>query len=334
MHGGLWERLQPRLRIAAEKHCYGSIMYNLKRLGSIAQEGLADLLPAMRQAFNADPTDDRLDLVYGRRPFAKILMLSVAGIVGGWILEGILSDFVISEHVNWSAVVVGLLFAGVLRRYLFRTEHARADDFPWLAASLMPAIGLLMVVAAVSEIFLAGSRPGEPGPAGIVLGTVLVIFTDALGVAAAVTIAVAALCFRRDWPRALWDLAMRLLVFKVMVFITAIILLEVGVFGAIFAVLLEVLFGISIPAWLSELADQLSYAGLLSIAYLAIIGATWTVCRESFGELLETGQVNVLETIAELAKDPKRKQKHEERKRRRAEKREKKLEKRKGRGTR
>jgi len=295
-------------------------MYNLRHLGNIAQEGLSDLLPAVRQAFNDDPTDDRLNQVYGPRPRRTILLMSIAGIVAGWLLDRLLSDFPFREYVNWSAFVVGLLFAAVLRRYLFNTQKAEANDFPWLAASVVPAIVLLMVVAVVSDIASAGSEPGDAGPAGVLLGTVLVMFTDALGVAAALTIAVAALCFSRNWLPALRDLAVRLFVFKLMVWITALILLEVGVVGPILAVLLDVIFGIRIPPWLPELADQLSYAGLLSVAYLAVIGATWTVCRRSFGELLDTGQVNVLETIADMAKDPKRKKRREERKRRKSKK--------------
>ena len=55
--------------------------------------------------------------------------------------------------------------------------------------------------------------------------------------------------------------------------------------------------------------DQISYAGLMSIVYLAVIGATWRVCRKSFAELLANGQVDVLATVTELAKAPKKKKK-------------------------
>jgi hypothetical protein len=40
------------------------------------------------------------------------------------------------------------------------------------------------------------------------------------------------------------------------------------------------------------------------VLYLAIIGATWTVCRSSFPRLLEVGQVDVLQEVQALAVDP------------------------------
>lgn len=289
-------------------------MYNLKHLSNIARQGLSDLLPAVRQAFNDDPTDDRLDQVYGPWPRRTILIMSISGIGLGWLFAWFSPDFPLKEHINWPAVVVGLLFAAVLRHYLFKTQKADVNDFPWLAASLVPATVLLMAVVAVSDIAFGGSEAaGDATPANVLIGTVLLVISDALGVAAALAIAVAALCFSRNWLQALWDLAIRLFVFKLMVWITVLILLEVGVVGPIISALLDAILGWQVPRWLPELADQLSYAGLLSVAYLAVIGATWTVCRKSFGELLDTGHVNVLSTIVDMAKDPKRKKRREER---------------------
>ena len=114
-------------------------MYNLKHLTKIARQGLSDLLPAVRQAFNADPTDDRLDQVYGPRPRRAILGLSIGGIVTGELFQWLTPDFQLKDQVNWSAVVVGVLFATVIRRYLFGTRKAEVNDFPWLAASMVPA---------------------------------------------------------------------------------------------------------------------------------------------------------------------------------------------------
>ena len=54
---------------------------------------------------------------------------------------------------------------------------------------------------------------------------------------------------------------------------------------------------------------------------LAVIGATWTVCRKSFPELIETGQVEILATVERMAKDPEKLRRKEEMKRARAERR-------------
>lgn len=285
-------------------------MYNLRRLATVARQGWTDLLPAVGQAFNDNPDDDKLDRVYGTRPRLNIFLLALGAVAIGELFAGIGPDFEIKKFVNWPAVAASLIFAFAIRRYLFGDRGADPEDFPWLAASLLPAVALLVFDSAVTAIALGPNAVrSEFQSAETMLGPVLVALTDALGVAAALTIVVATLCFSRNWIRAVWDMAVRLLVFKVMVWVTAVIVVEVGIVGAILSALLESLFGLRLPAWLPELADQITYAGLLSVAYLAVIGATWTVCRTQFGELLRHGQVDVLASVADMAKNPDRKRK-------------------------
>ena len=287
-------------------------MYKISWLLQVARQGFSDMLPAVRRAFNDDPTDDRLELVYGARPRRNIVALALAGILAGIVFDRVSRASGISTDINWSAVFAGAVFAGLIRRYLFVGKRAAMDDFPWLAGSLAPATGLLMIVTAVKRLANEHSTSA--------LGTVLLALTDALGVAAVFVIAVAALCFSRNWARAIWDLAIRVLVFRIMVWVTALILLEIGIVGPIVSGVLSSIFGFQLPEWLPELFDQLSYAAFISIVYLAVIGATWTVCRRSFGALLETGEVNVLETVAAMAKDPESVRKKQERARKKQQK--------------
>ncbi len=300
-------------------------MYNIRHLFRIGHQGLSDLVPAARQAFNADPTDDRLNEVYGRSPRAKIITISILGIGAGELLGWVARNLPLSPFIHWPAVFVGLIFALPLRRYLFSTGSARdgvhEPDFPWLAASLAAPLGMLMIESLLSQILFPAATPENAGDAEpLFVGELAVFITHALGVAAAMTIAVATLCFSKDWIRALFNLAVRLLVFRIMVFVTTLVLLEIGFVGPIIAAVLRGIFGIRLPQWMTDLADQLSYAGVMTVIYLAIIGATWTVCRQSFGALLRSGDVDILATVEELAVDPKRKQKRHEKKLKKASK--------------
>ncbi len=295
-------------------------MYNVKRLTGIAREGLSDLWPALRQAFNRDPTDDRLDQVYGPWPRATVIALALAAVMAGEAFARLGPSLPFDEYVHWPAVAVGALFAALIRRYLFTGQGAREDDFPWLAASLAPAFALVMLLSPLLRLMRVG--PGSaaaPTEQGADLGAVLVALTDEIGIAAALTIALAALCYSRNWMRALIDLGVRLLVFKIMVWVTALVLLEIGIVGRIVGAAVHAITGWSLPEWLKELSDQLSYAGLLTVAYLAVIGATWTVCRRSFGELLEHGHVNVLDAVVAMAEDPDKRDRRVDRKKRRRE---------------
>jgi hypothetical protein len=292
-------------------------LYNIKHLFGIAREGLTDMGPAVRLAFNASPDDDRLDQVYGASPRARIIGLSLLGILVGELFTQFGPDLPVNPYIHWPAVLLGLIFALSIRRYLFAGDRVRdgvqEQDFPWLAASLAAPLALLMLESLVNQIVGETSAiPGETPGHGLFVGEVLVMLTNSLGVAAAMTIAVAALCFSKNWVRGLLDLAKRLIVFRIMVFVTTLILLEIGIVGPIISAILHNLFNFRIPEWISEFADQVSYAGVMSVIYLAVIGATWTVCRRSFGALLASGEVDILKTIEELAEDPKAKLKKAE----------------------
>lgn len=282
-------------------------MYNIRHLARIARDGFADMGPAVRQAFNANPDDDRLDEVYGDPPRTRIMALSVFAIVAGELIAGLFPGFPLTGFIHWPAAVLGLAFAVVIRRYLFIgkdvREGVKEEDFPWLAASLAMPLGLLLLEFLISQVV------ARLGGSGLAFGDVLVMFVNQLGVAAAMTIAVAALCFSSNWMHGLWNLAVRLLVFRIMVYVTTLILLQIGIAGPIISGILDRVFGIRIPEWINDLADQLSYVGVMSVIYLAVIGATWTVCRRSFGELLKMGEVDILKTIEELSKDPKSREK-------------------------
>ena len=297
-------------------------MYNLRRLASVAREGLGDLGPAVRQAFNADPGDDRMDLVYGRNPRRAVLGLGLGCVLAGELFAraggGMLP---LSGHVHWPAVLAGLVFAAAIRRYLFRSGRAGTGDFDWLAASVVPAFVLVIVLSLFADLVFGAPQSGDfvpvdPGVGSVELGSLFLMLTDSLGIAAALSISVATLCFSRKWPSALLDLAVRLFLFRLMVWITAIVLLEVDVVSTIVGALLEGLIDWRLPEWLSELADQVSYAAILTTAYLAVIGGTWMVCKRSFAELLGTGQVNVLIALEELARDPEAEKKKKEKKQR------------------
>ncbi len=297
-------------------------MYNIRRLANVARRGLADMLPAARQAFNDDPTDDRLPLVYGHRGLpwpgtvvpappdaraglslrTRLILVALLATMLGTFFAAFASNLPGVAAVNWPAVLLGAFHALVFRRYLFSTAQARAEDYPWLAASLAPS---LAVVALASFIGWLITGQHDDGAVGL-FAHALVSMTHALGVAAALIIAVAALCYSRDWLRAIVQLCVRLLVFRIMVWVTTLVVLEIGIVGPIVAALLRGVFGISLPPWVSDLADAISYAVIMSVIYLAVIGGTWTVCRQSFPALLDTGDVDVLAGVARLAQAPKR----------------------------
>ncbi|MFK7887842.1 MAG: hypothetical protein AB8G16_13360 [Gammaproteobacteria bacterium] len=277
-------------------------MYNVKWLARVALDGLSDLRPAVAQAFNDNPDDDRLELIYGQSPRRNILLLAIAGIIAGEIWGSLIPTFPYAEYVNWSAVFLGAVHAILIRRYLFNTQHAGEHDFPWIAASLAPCMGLLMIGTLIATL-VTGPDVAKPGVMDWI-GTLLVALTHALGVAASIVIAVAALCFNRDWPKALIDLAVKLMVFRIMVWVTTLVMLEIGIIGPIVSRLLQGILPFQIPEWIPELIDQISYAGLMGVFYLAVIGATWIACRRLFGELLATGDVNILEAVAQMATDP------------------------------
>ncbi|MEM7279042.1 MAG: hypothetical protein AAF385_13025 [Pseudomonadota bacterium] len=296
-------------------------MYSFAHLLVLARRGFEDMLPALRRAFNDNPNDDQLNLVFGGYPRRKIVVLSVVGIVLGEFLMHGLSEPFLTEHINWSAAILGVSFAIIIRRYLFHSENAKIDDFPWLAASLIPAAVLLFLVAFVGRI-VRGEIPFiNDGPGIIAIGGPLQAAADAAAVIAALSIAVATLCFSRNWINALVELAVQLLVFRIMVWVTVLVFIEIGIVGKVLAGVIEGVTGFRFPEWAADFADQLSYASLMLTVYGAVVGVTWIACRQSFPVLLETGEVNVLKTIQALAKPPKKPKKEKKKKMTRKEKR-------------
>ncbi|MFK8031108.1 MAG: hypothetical protein AB8G18_12805 [Gammaproteobacteria bacterium] len=287
-------------------------MYNLKHLFKVAYAGLSDMAPAVQQAFNDNHDDDNLKEVFGQNPRHRIVGLTLAGIVLGevitWLFPALIVDnYIINEYVNWSAVVIGMGFALLFRQYLFNSGSAKPDDFPWLAASLIPAAALIAIIAFVRQFFEGSLEFIDGAPIWAGLGTILIAMVNALGVVAALSIAVAALCFSRDWIKALVDLAVQLLVFKIMVWVTVLVVVDIGFVGTILANIIESAFGFRFPSWLADLVDQLTLVGLLLIAYGALIGGVWTVCKQQFGALLDSGEVRILKAVNALAKQPKKK---------------------------
>ena len=284
-------------------------MYKVQRLLRVARRGLNDMLPALQTAWNNSREDDRLDQVFGPRPRTTIAAITLVGIVVGLWLESAFAYLPVFEYIDSPAILIGATYAFLIRHYLFQTNRATNDDFPWLAAALIPP-ALVLVILSFFRRVLGGEVAFISGaPAWTGIGALLDTLVDSMAVAAGLTIAVAALCYSRDWREAFKDLAVQLIAFKVMVFVMVLLLVEIGIVGPILGRLLESLFGIQFPRWLPDLADQFTYAGLMGTIYLALIGATWTACSRSFGRLLETGDADVLTTIRAMADTPQQRRK-------------------------
>lgn len=278
-------------------------MYSPHHLFRVARRGLTDMLPALQQAFNDRHDDDRLDRVFGPWPRLTVLAVTLLGILLGYGLQEVLERFAIFEFINVTAVLFGAGYALVYRQYLFNDPTAGEDDFPWLAAALIPP-ALALVFVSFAGRWLDGFETLPGAPTWTSIGGLLDALADSLAVAAGLAIAVAALCYSRAWREAFKALVRRLIVFKIMVWVMVLVFVEIGIVGSILGVLLESFLGIDLPHWLGEFADQLTYAALMTTIYLAIIGGTWTACRRSFGRLLRDGEVNVLETLQTMAEAP------------------------------
>ena len=278
-------------------------MYSIRKLASVSWDGLDDMLPALREAMADADGSKRLVPVYGPAPRATIIGLAVLALAVGFWFEARGPELPGKEFVTWPAVVLGLLFALIFRHFLFqdKTSKKLPADFCLLAASLIPAVLILLLGIIVFGDARAALAP-DPDNGSIVgvFGDLAMVLTGLLGIVAAIAISVASLCFSRDWLTALKDLAIRLLTFRIIIWVMSLIMIEIGIIGNIIAAILEYLISLSIPEWIPELIDQLSYAGLLSLAYLAIIGGTWTVCRDSYAALLETGHVDILDGLNSL----------------------------------
>ncbi|MEM6641249.1 MAG: hypothetical protein AAF610_15275 [Pseudomonadota bacterium] len=276
-------------------------MYNVRWLARLARDGFADMYPAARRAFNNDPTDDRLGTVYGtgqRRAAVlfRLIFLALGGLAVGLAVTPLIPQFPLFDDISWPAVALGIAHAVIFRRFLFRSGKARAGDFPWLAASLGPSLLLVAVWSGVTSAM----RPVEDGGFVGGLNHALIALTHSIGLCAALIIAVATLCYSRNWGRALTQLCLRLFVFRIMVWVTTLVLLEIGIVGPIVAGVLRGITGLSLPDWFEPLSDALSYAVVMNVIYLGVIGATWTVCRTQYSALLREGHVDVLSAIIEL----------------------------------
>lgn len=281
-------------------------MYNLKHLMGVAVAGVRDMRPALVRAFNANPHDDSLDRVFGPQPRRRIVALILGAIAAAELFLLVVPDFELKYELNWAAIVIVLAYAIVLRRYLFVSNEATAADFPWLAASIIPAAMVLTSLSFIRNVAAGALLPDVGAPLFTVVGKLLVAIADAYGVAAALTIALAALCFSRRWWLAVRDLAVNLALFKLLLWITVLVVIEIGIVGRILAAVIYAIFGIRFPGWLADFADAIAYAVLLVTVYTALIGATWVVCRQEFATLLATGDVRVVAAVRAMASTPKK----------------------------
>lgn len=280
-------------------------MYSIRHLIALSTESFSDMLPALEQAFNRNRDDDRLEEVFGPRPKLTIAAIIAACLVGGRIVEWWTADLAFWRVLDASALLMAAAFALAFRRYLFGPRQPGPEDFPWLAATLIPAAALMTLTALVGKM-ADGQVSVLPGaPSWTLVGSFLVVVADSLALAAGLTIAVAALCYSKRWPKALKQLLKQFITFKVIVFIMVILFVEIGIVGPILGFLFG-LVGIHFPRWVGESVDQFSYAVLMGAVYCAVIGATWTACRQRFPELIRTGEADVLSAVKTLA-DPENK---------------------------
>jgi len=277
-------------------------MYSIRHLIQLSTQSFSDMVPALEQAFNASREDDRLEEVFGPKPRWVILGLTVACLIGGQLIEGLTSDLALWRVLDASALFMAAVFALVFRRYLFGPRQPGPADFPWLAATLIPGAALMTLSALVGKMADGDVSVMANAPTWTLFGSFLVAVADSLALAAGLTIAVAALCYSKRWSQAIQHLLSQFITFKVIVFIMVLLIVEIGIVGAILSFLFG-LVGIRFPHWLGETVDQYTYALLMGTVYCAVIGATWTACRQRFPELIETGEADVLSAVRALA-DP------------------------------
>jgi hypothetical protein len=278
-------------------------MNRFRHMLRIALDGFDDMAPALRRVFNDDPFDDNLSRVFGPRPRLGVVLVTLAAIALGLVVTWLTNDFDPARLVNWPAACTCIAFALAIRRYLFDGGEASGDDFVWLIATIIPATALLVLLSLATGLWQDGIETLEGGPAWASVGGVVKWLADGSEVAAGVAVAFAALCYSRNWVTALWRVAWQLLVLQLVLAIILFIMLEISLMERILSALVDSLFGFRLPPWLGEFVDQLTYAAILFALYFAIIGATWTVCRESFPQLLAEGEVDIIETVRRLV-DP------------------------------
>lgn len=304
-------------------------MKRFRHLLQIARDGFDDMAPALRRAFNDDPLDDNLSQVFGVPPRLRIILLTLAAVGLGLIANWLAADTGPPELVNWPAAFVCAAFALAVRRYLFQSGAATGDDFVWLIAPIIPATALLVFLSLGFSLVDTGIETLDGAPFWAYTGGVAKWLADGSEVAAGIAIAFAALCYSQNWISALWTLAWRLFALQIVLQVLLYIMLEISIMERILSAVVDALFGIRLPPWMGEFVDQLTYSAILFVLYFAIIGATWTVCRKAFPELLETGEVDIVEIVRRIV-DPeieKREQKQAEKAARKAEKKQQKAEK-------
>jgi hypothetical protein len=287
-------------------------MYSIRHLIQLSTHSFSDMVPALEQAFNRSRDDDRLEEVFGPNPRWVVVGLTLACLIGGRVVEVLTTDLAIWRVLDASALLMAAVFALAFRRYLFGPRKPGPEDFPWLAATLIPGAALMTLSALVGKMADGEVAVMANAPSWTLFGSFLVAVADALALAAGLTIAVAALCYSKRWSKALRQLLAQFITFKVIVFIMVILFVEIGIVGAVLSFLFG-LVGIHFPFWLGESVDQYSYALLMGTVYCAVIGATWMACRQRFRELIEIGEADVLSAVRAMA-DPEGEEKNNRKK--------------------
>jgi len=277
-------------------------MYSIRHLIALSTESFSDMVPALEQAFNRSRLDDRLVEVFGPRPRWMIAGLTAICLIGGQIVEWFTADLAVWRVLDASALLMAAVFALAFRRYLFGPREPGPEDFPWLAATLIPGAALMLLIALIGKMARGEVSVMAGAPSWTLVGSFLVVVADSLALVAGLSIAVAALCYSKRWSKALKHLLAQFITFKVIVFIMVILFVEIGIVGAILSFLFG-LVGIHFPFWIGETVDQFSYALLMGAVYCAVIGATWMACRQRFPELIETGEADVISAVKAMA-DP------------------------------
>lgn len=278
-------------------------MNRFRHMLRIAADGFDDMAPALRRVFNDDPLDDNLSRVFGPRPRLGVVLVTLAAIALGLVVTWLTYDFDPARLVNWPAAFTCIAFALAVRRYLFDGGDAGDGDFVWLVATIIPATALLVLLSLATGLWREGIETVDGAPVWAFVGGVAKWLADGSAVAAGVAIAFAALCYSRNWVSALWRVAWQLVVLQLVLAVILFIMLEISLMERILSAIVDAVFGFRLPPWLGEFVDQLTYAAILFALYFAIIGATWTVCRESFPQLLAQGEVDIIETVRRLV-DP------------------------------
>ena len=265
------------------------------RLCAVAFHGLGDLRAAARSP--GDSRDPVLRDAYGQHPWRAIVAIALLAALAGALLARIPS-IPMSQLIHWSVLASAITFAILLRRVVF-SGRVTVDDFDPLFSTLWIACTVTIVVAGSTgqiRVPVHGGRDVDP----------LLLAVEVFEAAAIFTVAVATLCYRKSWPGAALDLVTRLIVFKFMIWLAVLLMVEIGIIGKIVGGIVHAVTGWRMPLEIKEIVDRLSYAGLVLAAYLAVIGGIWTVCKQSFDDLIKDGDVDVLAALQELIDAPKK----------------------------